>query len=170
MRSFALAAIGRDRGGIVAAISKVLFEEGCNLEDSSMSLLRGNFAVMLVFSAPDEATKSSLDAALRPVCDEVGVTFSVLEVDDRARTPQPTHVATVYGADKPGILAHVSSALSEGGANISNLSSRLVGDIYVLTIEAEIAGDAAAIEAKLQALSADVGVDVSFASYDADVL
>jgi len=79
----------------------------------------------------------------------------------------------VYGADKPGILAQVSSALASRGANITNLSSRLVGDadpIYVLTIEVEITADEAAVEAAVKDLAADVGVDVSFAPYDADVL
>ena len=36
--------------GIVAAVSRVLFDLGCNVEDSSMTLLRGNFAMMLVLA------------------------------------------------------------------------------------------------------------------------
>ena len=59
MPSFALAAIGKDRPGIVAAVSKVLYELGCNVEDSSMTMLRGNFAVMLVLAAPEGTTASA---------------------------------------------------------------------------------------------------------------
>ncbi len=168
MASFALAAIGRDRPGIVAAVSRVLFEHGCNLEDSSMALLRGNFAIMLVFTAPDAASVTSLEDHLRPACDEIGITFSVLEVGDRSRTPEPTHTVTVYGADKPGIVANVSSALADSGANITNLSSRLVGEIYVLTLEVEITTDPGAVERGIKDLALDV--DVSFAAYEADVL
>jgi glycine cleavage system transcriptional repressor len=171
--SFALAAIGRDRPGIVASISQVLFDHGCNLEDSSMEILRGNFAVMLVFEAPDAATASSLEAALRDACDAMAITFSVLEVDDLARTPEPTHVVTVYGADKPGILARTSATLADAGANITNLSSRLVGHtepVYVLEIEVEVQDDADAVEARVNDLAREVGVDVSFTPYDADVL
>ncbi|MBX9691827.1 MAG: hypothetical protein K2Z81_05540, partial [Cyanobacteria bacterium] len=40
-----LTGVGRDRVGIVAELSQVLFEFGCNLLDSSMTLLRGEFAV-----------------------------------------------------------------------------------------------------------------------------
>ena len=172
MSSFALAAIGRDRPGIVAAVASVLFEQGCNVEDSSMSLLRGNFAVMLVFTAPDGATADALASALAPACDPLGITFSVLEVDDRARTPAPTHVVTVYGSDEPGILDRVARVIASGGGNITNLSSRLVGDaspIYVLTIEAEI-DDAEALDARLHELADDVGVDVSLTPYDTDVI
>ena len=172
MASFALAAIGKDRPGIVAAIASVLLEAGCNLEDSSMSLLRGNFAVMLVFSAPDEASVDSLTAALEPASRELGITCSVLEIDDLAETPAPTHVITVYGSDKPGILDRVSHALADAGGNVTNLSSRLIGTdvpVYVLTIEAEI--DAAGeLAAALEVLAAEVGVEVSLTPYDADVL
>lgn len=172
MTSFALAAIGKDRPGIVAAVASVLFEHGCNVEDSSMTLLRGNFSVMVVFTAPEDASTQSLEEALRRACDPLGVTLSVLEVDDRAEPAQPTHVVTVYGSDKPGILDHVARALAASRGNITNLSSRLVGDqapIYVLTIEAEV-GDATHLEAELNALASEVGVDVSLSPYDADVL
>jgi len=137
-----------------------------------MSLLRGNFAVMLVFTAPDDATAASLTEALEPACGPLGITFSVLEVDDRARLPVPTHVVTVYGSDKPGILDRVSHAVATAGGNITNLSSRLVGDaspIYVLTIEAEL-DEPAGLEAELRRIATDVGVDVSLSPYDADVL
>jgi glycine cleavage system transcriptional repressor len=167
--SFALAAIGKDRPGIVAAVASVLFEEGCNVEDSSMSLLRGNFAVMLVFSAPDGASVDALTSALKPACDPLAITFSVLEVDDTARTPNPTHSITVYGSDEPGILDAVARVVAAAGGNITNLDSRLVGadqPIYVLTIEAELA-DGASLERDLRAA---VDVDVTVSSYDADVL
>src|SRR5437870_73749 len=84
--SFALAAIGRDRPGIVAACARTLFEQGCNVEDSSMTLLRGNFAVMLVLAAPEGTTGSSLTAALEPACRELGLLYDVLPVDDTAST------------------------------------------------------------------------------------
>jgi len=171
-RSFALAAIGKDRPGIVVAVASVLYEHGCNVEDSTMTLLRGNFAIMLVFTAPDEATATTIADALRPACEPMGITFSVLEVDDRARPPEPTHVVTVYGSDKPGILDRVAHVVAAAGGNITNLSSRLVGEaspVYVLTIEAELA-EADGLEAELHTLAADVGVEVSLSPYDAEVL
>src|SRR5258708_27791760 len=49
---YALALIGVDRPGIVAAVTSALSELGCNLEDVTTSLLRGHFAMVLEFSAP----------------------------------------------------------------------------------------------------------------------
>ena len=44
----AVTVVGNDRPGIVAGVTEVLFEQGCNLEDTSMTILRGHFTMMLV--------------------------------------------------------------------------------------------------------------------------
>src|SRR5438094_166616 len=50
---FAVSAVGADRPGIVAAVTGAFLEHGCNLEDTSMTILRGHFAMMLVVAAPE---------------------------------------------------------------------------------------------------------------------
>ena len=45
---FALSAIGRDRPGIVADLAELIYECDCNLEDSRMTILGSEFAVLLL--------------------------------------------------------------------------------------------------------------------------
>lgn len=175
MRSLAIAAIGRDRPGIVASVSRVLFDLGCNVEDSSMTLLRGNFSMMLVIACPDDLSADAARSALQPACDELGLTFSVLEVDDRASVPEPTHVLTVYGGDKPGILMATTELLAASRVNITDLNSRLVGEehpVYALILELEVpaAADVSDLDARLRAAAAEIGVDVVLHEREADVL
>lgn len=171
--SFALAAIGRDRPGIVAAVAKVLYEQGCNVEDSSMTLLRGNFAIMLVLAAPESATLESLQRSLRPACEEMGLTFSVLDIEDTAEVPEPSHVLTVYGADRPGILYRITEILSARGVNITDLNSRLVGTdepVYALLLELAIRGGTDELEGALETIAAEIGVDLTLHPREDDVL
>ena len=174
MPSFALAAIGRDRPGIVAAVSKVLFEHGCNVEDSSMTLLRGNFSMMLVLASPDGTTASSIEEALGPACDEMGLTYAVLDVEDTAEVPHPSHVLTVYGADRPGILYRVSELLASEGVNITDLNSRLVGvetPVYALMLELSVpTSKVDELERQLTATAAEIGIDVTLRVREDDVL
>jgi predicted amino acid-binding ACT domain protein len=51
--------MGYDRPGIVAGVSKVLFENACNIEALSQTVLMGQFA-MIVVAAPLKG--SSADA------------------------------------------------------------------------------------------------------------
>jgi len=153
----------------------VLYDLGCNVEDSSMTLLRGNFSMMLVIACPDDLTAQRARDALRPACDEMGLTFSVLEVDDRVSVPEPTHVLTVYGGDKPGILYRTCELLAANAVNITDLNSRLVGaeqPVYALILELEVpsAVDVGDLEAKLRSAAEEIGVDVVLAEREADVL
>ena len=173
MPSFALAAIGRDRPGIVAAVAKVLYEQGCNVEDSSMTLLRGNFAIMLILESPEETTVGALDEALRPACAALGLTYSVLDIENTADVPHPSHVLTVYGADKPGILFQVASVIADEGVNITDLNSRLVGvdePVYALMLELAVPGNVVELEQRLVEVAANLGVDLTLRPREDDVL
>src|SRR5947209_4071447 len=90
MAHVALAAVGADRPGIVAAVTQVLVERGCNLEDASMAILRGHFAMMLVVDVPDAHAPSTLEAALAPVADAFELVITVRPLADAdAITPAP---------------------------------------------------------------------------------
>ena len=172
-----MTAIGRDRPGIVAAISGALFELGGNIEDSHMSILRGHFAVMLLVDVPARITADEVGTRLGQVRDELGLeAIAVNPVDDLAATPaRPSHAITVYGADHPGIVHAVSSALADHGANITGLETRLAGTgespLYVMIIEAALAdGSESEVEGALRTVGSESRVEVSVRRIEADVL
>jgi glycine cleavage system transcriptional repressor len=172
---YAVTAIGRDRPGIVAAISRSLLELDGNLEDSQMSILRGHFAVMLIVRVPDGTAEEELAGSLGAVRDELdleAVTFKA--VDELAATgPRASHVITVYGADHPGIVAAVSSVLADNGANITDLETRLAGTaeapLYVMQIEVALGdADTARLEEALRQTGEESQVEISLRELEAD--
>ena len=58
---------GQDRSGIVAGVTKVLYQLGCHLEDSAMTRLEGEFTIMLIFSAPQRTDEANLRARFQPL-------------------------------------------------------------------------------------------------------
>jgi glycine cleavage system transcriptional repressor len=177
MRSFTLAATGRDRPGIVAAVTEALLAHGVNIEDAEMAILRGHFAIVLVLAAPDDVDVDSLRARLDAVAAEVPLeALSLSEVEALGGGPRPevSHAISVYGADRPGIVHAVAGALADLGVNIVDLSTRVVGDepLYAMLIEVTLpAGlDDATLEGALGRVAAELGVDVSARASGADVL
>jgi glycine cleavage system transcriptional repressor len=175
--SFAVTAIGRDRPGIVAAISGVLAELGANIEDARMAILRGNFAVMLIAALPDSTQHAGLESRLEAVREELGLeTISVSEIPDSSAPPNPSHVLTVYGADHPGIVHAFARALADAGANITDLEARLAGTesspIYALVMELEPAtgADVGQLRGLLEETGRQAGVDVSLREIGAEAL
>ena len=43
-----ISALGRDRSGIVDELSKTILDHDCNLADSRMTVLGGEFAILLL--------------------------------------------------------------------------------------------------------------------------
>jgi glycine cleavage system transcriptional repressor len=177
MPEFAVTAIGRDRPGIVAAISATLLDLDGNIEDSQMSILRGHFAVMLIVKLPDALDADDLDGRLRRVRDELGLeAIAVNPVDDLGvAATRPSHVITVYGADHRGIVHAVSAALAERGVNITGLETRLAGaadsPLYVMIIEVAIReASEPDLEAALRKVGDEAKVEVNLRPVAAEAL
>lgn len=175
MGEFAVTAVGADRPGIVASLTERLLAVGGNLADARAALLRGSFAIVLVVAVPDEVSAADLEAALRPAGDELGLGIWVGAAEPPSSAPAgEVCVISVYGADRPGIVSGMTSALAERQVNILDLSSRLVGDpaIYVLGIEAELpAGlSPAALEQALTPVAAEHGVELAVRASGDEVL
>jgi len=175
----ALSAIGRDRPGIVAGITKVLFEKGCNLEDSSMTLLKGDFAVQLLITLPDGFTTGQLSDAVRPVADSLGLTTVLREFkpdDLKAESGALPYTLIVYGGDRPGIVYKVTQAAASQGLNITDLRTHVTGDaarpVYSLAMDVEAPSEKAArdFNADLERLKAELKVDIAFHPSEADEL
>lgn len=179
MRHLAVSAVGRDRPGIVAAVSRVLLERGLNVEDSQMTILCGHFTMMLVVSAPDELDEDALRAELDRVGESLGLeTVSLADVEEigPAAQPSPSHVVTVYGTDHPGIVHSVATALAEREVNITDLNTRLVSEgeqpLYAMMMEVELPSGLAAeeLEESLGGVGREQGVEVSVRPLEQDVL
>ncbi|HEV3496665.1 MAG TPA: ACT domain-containing protein [Actinomycetes bacterium] len=177
MARFALSVFGRDRPGIVAAVTRVLADAGCNLEDTPMTILRRHFAMMLVVTGPAELGAAGLEARLGPVASRLDLQVGVRAVTDdvtAAAGGGARYAAAVYGADRPGLVARVSEALAAHQVNIVDLQTRVVGEpdpVYAMHFELEVpSGRADQVETDLRSVAHELGVEVSFHPDDADLL
>lgn len=144
-RKMALAAVGRDCPGIVSAVSRVLFQHGCNLEDSSMTILRGEFAMILIVAVPQESSLDALRSDLERAADHLQLVLSFRELPDTQREPSEPgglpYILSVYGADHPGIVARVTELLADNNINITDVNTRVVGGkdpVYIMLLEVEV--------------------------------
>lgn len=145
MNYFALTIVGRDRPGIVSQVTEILFKEGCNLADSSCSILGGQFAMILILGHPEHTGLESFGEAFKPLEDaDLTVALRVIKPGGEVRSDIEGELCmiSVYGADKPGIVYHVANILGDNKINITDLNTKLVGSedrpVYVMVIEASL--------------------------------
>ena len=166
MHELAITVIGPDRPGIVADVAEALAEVGANLTDSTMTRLRGHFAMTLICTG---AGVEAASLALEPLD---GVTTTVREVShaDAAATGEPW-VVSVHGADRLGIVAAVTRVVAAEGGNITDLSTRLAGTLYVLIAEVDLPpGGADELAERLAVAGAELGVEVTLRRAESEML
>ena len=111
-----------------------------NLEDSSMTLLRGHFAMTLICAG--EASAAEVESALQPLVDE-SLDVTVREVP-REPTSHRRSAVSGHGARRRPARASWPgwpSVIADAGGNITDLTTRLAGGLYVLIAEVDLPTD-----------------------------
>jgi glycine cleavage system transcriptional repressor len=177
VNELAVTVVGHDRPGIIAEVAKVLAGLQLNLTDSTMTLLRGHFAMTLVCAVqegPDQ-TAEGVRTALAPLVEGGTLAVTVSPVpEERPVAPDGvvSYTLTVYGADRLGIVAEITGALAALGGNITDLTTRLSGALYLLSAEVDLPAelDPDVVLDQLDQIAAELGVEVSLRPTEADVL
>jgi len=167
----AVTVVGHDRPGIIASAAAILAEAGMNLEDSSMTLLRGHFAMTLICAGKTSAAE--VEAALLPLVND-SLDVTVRELPEEADQPSlgEPYLVTVHGADRLGIVARLAGVIAAAGGNITDLTTRLSNGLYVLVAEVDlpVAADVDELRSEITRVAADLGVEATLRPVERDEL
>jgi glycine cleavage system transcriptional repressor len=174
-KTVVLTGVGRDRVGIVAELTQALCDSGCNLLDSSMTLLRGEFALIVMAELPENVSLEKLQGSMKAIENQLGMAVHVRLISEEEMEERPidnAFVVSVYGADKPGIVAKVTRALANSGINITDVQTKSTGSstnkifVMILEVTAPSALSVSSVEKTLRDIAQQLAVDVSVRSLD----
>jgi glycine cleavage system transcriptional repressor len=169
-----LTATGRDRPGIVEAVTERIVAHEGNVEVSRMARLGGEFALLALVTVPAASADALVDA------------FRGLEAEGLAVSARPTEPAEgarydgyaaydveVSGADHAGIVHEVTHYLAEQGINIENMetdvSAAPLSGAPLFTMNAVVFAPTSLslrdIRASLDDICAELGVDSDVAPH-----
>ena len=118
-----ISALGVDRPGIVDELSNIIYDHELNIEDSRMTVLGGEFAILLLVSGE----LSSLDTLQSqvPAIEEALQMRLLVKPTTEAETAEHTipYSVEVAALDHPGIVNNIASFFSERDINIVNLQT-----------------------------------------------
>jgi glycine cleavage system transcriptional repressor len=118
-----LTAVGNDRVGIVEDISKEALDRACNIEESRMAVLGGDFAVLMLLSGPEESIQQFL-ADAEGVGKKLGLTLQVKKTSGPAGAEGSLpYSLESTSLDSPGIVKALASVLRRLAVNISDLET-----------------------------------------------
>lgn len=170
---FIMTAFGKDRPGIVADVTGLLYENGCNLEDTSMTLMAGEFTLILLFTAGSAEVATPLSKACRRLEQEKGISAFLrpLEPQETAKPGDRVKTRTLHveGLDQAGIVYKVSRFLADHRINIVDLKSTVKASpesgtaMYVMDIRVQIPNDTdmELVEKEMRAVADKLNVDIT---------
>lgn len=163
--------MGRERPGIVAAITGVLFDNDCNIRDSTMTILAGEFAMLLIVELPPGMPPAGLDQVLSEVQRRFDLAVFIKRLSEEEMRYQPAAgtknwAVTIYGGDRKGMLHSVASLMARKGISITELKTKVLGGmegagIISMKVVAPPEVELSAVRDQLQDVATRFGVEVS---------
>jgi len=175
MKKYIITVLGHDRPGIVAAVSKALYDSRCNIEDVSQTILQTEFAGIFITTMPPGMNEEELRKALEQRLLPEGLSVFLKEMEGggvQAPVETEPFVITTMGPDRLGLVAGITALLSAYRINITNLQAAFRGGDdprrNVMIYEVDIPGktDQAAFRAALVKRAGELGLDVSLQHRD----
>ena len=130
-QEFVISAVGLNLPGIVARVSKAVYDSKANFKDSSMTLLGNHFALMVLVVADDDEIARNLTDACNKLERDRELDINLFPIDDKYRGfgPEesvPNYEIRVKGLDRMGIVYRTSQLMASLGINIVELETKLV--------------------------------------------
>lgn len=123
--------IGRDRPGILAALSGTLLDLDCNIENISQTILQSVFGALLIVSVPEVLDEQSLKLKLQDKLANLDLNVFVKSyhraIEDTGRQAGHPFVITTVGPDNRGLVAAITGVLARHDINVVNLKAVFKG-------------------------------------------
>jgi glycine cleavage system transcriptional repressor len=172
---FVVAAVGENRTGIVSDVSEVIFQSNCNIEDSRMTLLGDQFALLTLVSCKGDTGIDNLTKGCARLLEEKSLAATVFPVLTRrngglVQVPSGNYEILVEGLDRSGITYRTSHLLAAWSIDIVDLETRIrsapISGSPVFTLQAKLLINEPFDEEKfrndLKKLSDDLVVNIEF--------
>jgi len=124
MKKFMITVLGEDRPGIIAAVTKVLYEQEYNIEEVSQTILQNQFSCFFIVNGPEGLSPDQLSQAL-----EAGTSFDlffhvreIAKTTPAGETPESEpYVIVTRGPDRKGLVAGITAVFAAFGVNVGQL-------------------------------------------------
>lgn len=163
--------LGQDRPGIIAAVTGILFDCDCNVENVSQTLLQAQFSGIFIVSMPDGFSADELQSRLRGGATHMDLHIHAKDIGNYDPDPvfidAEPFVITARGPDRKGLVANVSEVIAGFGVNVTNLQAIFKGgdnpnkNIMIYEVDIPRSVDHKSFYSDLRKRGADLGLEIS---------
>lgn len=171
MKKMIISVLGRDRPGIIAAVTRILFEQECNIENVSQTIIQNEFSGIFIVGIPKALSESDLHRHLDEGLSPMGLHVYEKPLS-KANEPQTAvesepFVITTKGPDRKGLVAAITAIMAAHRVNVTNLQAVFKGgndpNANIMIYEVDIPSDAnhQALRRDLREKALGLSLDIS---------
>ena len=170
MSKIAISVLGKDRPGIIAAVTRILFEKGCNIENVSQTILQSEFSGIFIVRVPAKFDAEDLHQQLETGLKPLGLHVyekGLSETDEAPQTDCEPFVITTKGPDRKGLVAAITAILADHQVNVTNLQAVFKGgddpnaNIMIYEVDIPAIADQKALRKALREKASTLSLDIS---------
>ena len=172
MKKIAISVLGYDRPGIIASVARLFFENQCNIQDVSQTILQTEFAGVFIVSIPDDVDETALLERLWDKLNPLGLSVLLKSMEgegarDWEPPPSEPFVLTTSGPDRLGLVAGIAELLAGFRINIGGLRAVFRGgdnphdNIMIYEIDVPASTDQNTFRAALRERALELGLEAS---------
>ncbi len=171
MKKMIISVLGKDRPGIIAAVTRILFEQDCNIENVSQTILQNEFSGIFIVGVPKALSEEDLHRHLETGLSPMGLhvyekRLSEADESQNAVASEP-FVVTTKGPDRKGLVAAITAIMAAHQVNVTNLQAVFKGgddpNANIMIYEVDIPNDAnhQALRRDLREKALELSLDIS---------
>ncbi len=142
-KQMVMSVMSKDRPGIVADITGVIYQLQGDLADLNQSVLCDYFTMILIATFDDTVTPEDVVAGFSHIQSETKLEVVVKEMDTpmevaKAKRVKETYILTAQGKNRSGLVHRIGLFCCQHGINILDLATTLSGDQYTMILQLDL--------------------------------
>jgi glycine cleavage system transcriptional repressor len=118
-----LSALGSDQQGILSELAKLAADSGCNIVDSQITVLGGEFSIIMLLGGEWNAI-AKIEHTIPVVAQKFGFTTMLKRTTkDDSRQDLMPYTVDIVALDSPGIVKDIGAFFTESEINIEEMTS-----------------------------------------------
>lgn len=162
-----LSVLSEDRPGIVADITRAIYDLDGDLADISQSVLSGFFIMTVIAQFDSNVTVSLIKEKIES--EETQTPFEVMikeinseDVLRQNPVPDDIYIVTAQGANRTGLVYSMGAFCKDHGINIMEYDTKLTDNVYSMILEIDLTNSESAevIHEKLKKTAKNLGLEI----------
>jgi len=171
MKKYIISVLGEDSPGIIAAVTRVLYDQNFNIEDVSQTILQNQFSCFFIVSGPENVSPRQLIKALQDKTEVFDLLFNVRDLGkdavSHATSASEPFVVTTRGPDRKGLVAEITEVFAAHNVNVIQLRAVFRGgdepgsNIMIYEVDIPVDSDQKELRQELCAKAKELDLKIS---------